>query len=158
MRFRLTCKVWGATAHLQKLRGDSLLMYYLVAVINSLKMLSLINLQLFQSGCIILYCTYCLAVFTFWCQKVTKNSALGKNLCKRPLLTPPKASPRSGTCSPFQAFDCFQGAAELVLCGYIRKFIPAQNFKQSSHNGLKTVGPPLDFSTVPFRLRRRITF
>ena len=69
-----------------------------------------------------------------------------------------KASPRSGTCSPLQAFDCFQGVAELVLCGYIRKFIPAQNFGQSSHNGLKTVGPPLDFSTVPFRLRRRITF
>ena len=90
-------------------------------------------------------------------QKVPKNSALGKNLCKRPLLAPPKASPRSGTCSPLQAFDCFQGAAELVLCGYIRKFIPAQNFKQSSHNGLKTVGLALDFSTVPFRRWRVIT-
>jgi hypothetical protein len=134
------------------------LMYYMVVVINSLKLLSLINLQLFQSGCIILYCTCCLAVFTFWCQKVTKNSALGKNIHKRPLLTPPKASPRSGTCSPLQAIYCFQGVAELVLCGYIRKFIPAQNFGQSSHNGLKTAGPPLDFSTVPFRLRRRITF
>ena len=115
-------------------------------------------------------------------QKVPKNSALGKNLpsaklgcarCKTqaslvftrwhkllqaPFARAAKASPRSGTCSPLQAFDCFQGAAELVLCGYIRKFIPAQNFGQSSHNGLKTVGLALDFSTVPFRLRRRITF
>ena len=59
--------------------------------------------------------------------------------------------------------SCTASAAHLsrrqrTMCGYIRKFIPAQNFKQSSHNGLKTVGPPLDFSTVPFRLRRRITF
>ena len=33
-----------------------------------------------------------------------------------------------------------------------------QIFRQSSHNGLKTSGPPLDFSTVPFRRWRGITF
>ena len=91
-------------------------------------------------------------------QKVAKNSAHGKNLHKRPLFTPHTASPQSGACSPLQAIACFQGAAELDLCGYIRKVIPAQIFRQSSHNGLKTSGPPLDFSTVPFRRWRGITF
>ena len=58
-------------------------------------------------------------------------------------------SPRSGVCSSLQASACFQGAAELDLHGYTRKVIPAQIFKQSSHNGLKTSGLALDFSTVP---------
>ena len=89
-------------------------------------------------------------------QKVAKNSAHGKNLHKRPLFTPHTASPQSGACSSLQAIACFQGAAELDLCGYIRKVIPAQIFRQSSHNGLKTSGPPLDFSTVPFRRWRGI--
>ena len=84
-------------------------------------------------------------------QKVPKNSAHGKNLHKRPLLTPHIASPRSGACSSLQASACFQGAAELDLHGYTRKVIPAQIFKQSSHNGLKTSGLALDFSTVPIR-------
>ena len=84
-------------------------------------------------------------------QKVPKNSAHGKNLHKRPLLTPHIASPRSGVCSSLQASACFQGAAELDLHGYTRKVIPAQIFKQSSHNGLKTSGLALDFSTVPIR-------
>ena len=78
-------------------------------------------------------------------QKVPKNSAHGKNLHKRPLLTPHIASPRSGVCSSLQASACFQGAAELDLHGYTRKVIPAQIFKQSSHNGLKTSGLALDF-------------
>ena len=91
-------------------------------------------------------------------QKVPKNSAHGKNLHKRPLLTPHIASPRSGVCSSLQASACFQGAAELDLHGYTRKVIPAQIFKQSSHNGLKTSGLALDFSTVPFRPWRGITF
>ena len=91
-------------------------------------------------------------------QKVAKNSAHGKNLHKRPLFTPHTVSPQSGACSSLQAIACFQGAAELDLCGYIRKVIPAQIFRQSSHNGLKTSGPPLDFSTVPFRRWRGITF
>ena len=90
--------------------------------------------------------------------KVPKNSAHGKNLHKRPLLTPHIASPRSGVCSSLQASACFQGAAELDLHGYTRKVIPAQIFKQSSHNGLKTSGLALDFSTVPFRPWRGITF
>ena len=84
-------------------------------------------------------------------QKVPKNSAHGKNLHKRPLLTPHIASPRSGVCSSLQASACFQGAAELDLHGYTRKVIPAQIFKQSSHNGLKTSALALDFSTVPIR-------
>ena len=91
-------------------------------------------------------------------QKVPKNSAHGKNLHKRPLLTLHIASPRSGVCSSLQASACFQGAAELDLHGYTRKVIPAQIFKQSSHNGLKTSGLALDFSTVPFRPWRGITF
>ena len=94
---------------------------------------------------------------TFW-KKVRKTSAHGKNLHKRPLFTPHTASPQSGACSSLQAIACFQGAAELDLCGYIRKVIPAQIFRQSSHNGLKTSGPPLDFSTVPFRRWRGVTF
>ena len=105
--------------------------------------------------------SYILIVFvlscTFW-KKVRKTSAHGKNLRKRPLFTPHTASPQSGTCSSLQAIACFQGAAELDLHGYTRKVIPVQIFRQSSHNGLKTSGPPLDFSTVPFRRWRGITF
>ena len=96
--------------------------------------------------------SYILIVFvlscTFW-KKVQKTSAHGKNLRKCPLFTPHTVSPQSGTCSSLQAIACFQGAAELDLHGYTRKVIPVQIFKQSSHNGLKTSGPPLDFSTVP---------
>ena len=84
-------------------------------------------------------------------QKVPKNRAHGKNLHKRPLFTPHTVSPQSGTCSSLRAIACFQGAAELDLHGYTRKVIPAQIFKQSSHNGLKTSGLALDFSTVPIR-------
>ena len=93
---------------------------------------------------------------TFW-KKVRKTWAHGKNLHKRPLFTPHTVSPQSGTCSSLQAIACFQGAAELDLHGYTRKVIPVQIFRQSSHNGLKTSGPPLDFSTVPFRRWRGIT-
>ena len=50
-------------------------------------------------------------------QKVPKNSARGKNLHKHPLLASHDASPRSGTCSPLQAFACLQGAAERTACG-----------------------------------------
>ena len=50
-------------------------------------------------------------------QKVPKNSAHGKNLHKHPLLASHNASPRSGTCSPLQAFACSQGAAERTACG-----------------------------------------
>ena len=101
-----------------------------------------------------------LAVFLYLLsvrQKVAKNSAHGKNLHKRPVFTPHTVSPQLGTCSSLQAIACFQGAAELDLHGYTRKVIPVQIFRQSSHNGLKTSGPPLDFSTVPFRRWRGIT-
>ena len=91
-------------------------------------------------------------------QKVPKNSAHGKNLHKCPLFTPHTVSLQSDACSSLQAIVCFLGAAELDLHGYIRKVIPVQIFRQSSHNGLKTSGPPLDFSTVPFRRWRGITF
>ena len=112
----------------------------------------------FQPCSVVLYSFCSLSICTFCGQKVPKNSAHGKNLHKRPLLTPHIASPRSGACSSLQASACFQGAAELDLHGYTRKVIPAQIFKQSSHNGLKTSGLALDFSTVPFRLWRGITF
>ena len=96
--------------------------------------------------------SYILIVFvlscTFW-KKVRKTSAHGKNLRKCPLFTPHIVSPQSGTCSSLQAIACFQGAAELDLHGYTRKVIPVQIFKQSSHDGLKTSGLALDFSTVP---------
>ena len=88
--------------------------------------------------------------FTFWCQKVTKNSALGKNLHKRPLLRPPQgASLRSGTCSSLQAFACFRGAAERTPCGNFEKYNCRITFERSSHNVPKTIGLALDFSTVP---------
>ena len=89
-------------------------------------------------------------------KKLQKAPAHGKNLRKCPLLTPQSAIPQSVTCSSLQASACFQGAAELDLHGYTRKVIPAQIFKQSSHNGLKTSGLALDFSTVPFRRWRGI--
>ena len=95
---------------------------------------------------------------TFWCQKVTKNSAHGKNLYKRPLLRPPGASLRSGTCSSLQAFACFRGAAERTPCGNFGKYNCRITFGRSSHNVPKTSGLALDFSTVPFRLRREVTF
>ena len=83
-------------------------------------------------------------------QKVPKNSAHGKNLHKCPLLTPHNANPRSGTSSSLQAYACFQGAAERTACGNFEKYNCRITFKRSSHNGLKTSGLALDFSTVPF--------
>ena len=97
--------------------------------------------------------TYILFVVVLSCpflKKERKTPAHGKNLRKPPLFTPHTVSPQSGTCSSLQAIACFQGAAELDLHGYTRKVIPVQIFRQSSHNGLKTSSPPLDFSTVPF--------
>ncbi|MBR4989469.1 MAG: hypothetical protein IKY85_06130, partial [Bacteroidaceae bacterium] len=55
------------------------------------------------------------------------------------------------------AFACFQGAAELAPCGYFEIIYIRIMLKQSSHNGLKTNGLALDFSTVQFRRWRRIT-
>ena len=42
-----------------------------------------------------------------------------------------------------------QGVAELDLHGYIRKFIPVQIIRQSSHNGLLPTGLSAVLLTVP---------
>ena len=50
---------------------------------------------------------------------------------------------------PHKSFCRQQGVAELDLHGYIRKFIPVQIIRQSSHNGLLTTGLSAVLLTVP---------
>ena len=140
--------------------GDSLLIYRIDCSFNFFEIASAHFVGKFTHtysqfltlfNCLIFFLKFLLYVLSVR-QKVPKNSAHGKNLHKRPLLTSHIACPRSGACSSLQASACFQGAAELDLHGHTRKVIPAQIFKQSSHNGLKTSGLALDFSTVPVLL------
>ena len=49
----------------------------------------------------------------------------------------------------YKPFCRQQGVAELDLHGYIRKFIPVQIIRQSSHNGLLTTGLSAVLLTVP---------
>ena len=87
-------------------------------------------------------------------QKVAKNSALGRTSrsllllvnCLAGNITRPSLA---CCCKPF----CRQqGAADLDLRDYIRKFILAQIFGHTSHNGLLPTGLSAVLLTVPFSL------
>ena len=82
-------------------------------------------------------------------KKLQKAPARGKNSLPALCLRVASDIPQSSRHCLFGLFPLLQGVAELDLRGYSRKYIPAQIFKQSSHNGLQQMGPPLCFSTVP---------
>ena len=82
-------------------------------------------------------------------KKLQKAPAHGKNSLPALCLRVAGDIPQSSRHCLFGLFPLLQGVAELDLRGYSIKYIPAQIFKQSSHNGLQQMGPPLCFSTVP---------
>ena len=55
-------------------------------------------------------------------------------------------------------FRLFSGCCGTWFARLYKESYTRANLQTASHNGLKTSGPVLDFSTVPFRFQRRITF
>ena len=94
------------------------------------------------------------------CQKVPKNSALGRISrsllllvnCLAGNITRPSLACR---CKPF----CRQqGAADRTAYGNLGKYNCRTTFGRSSHNGLLPTGLSAVLLTVPFRFQRWITF
>ena len=106
----------------------------------------------------------CLTFFLYSCYLYFLVSKSNKKLGTRekssqvPFVHAAYCEPSVGRLLVTTGYRLFSGCCGTWLVRLYKKIYTRTNLQTASHNGLKTSGPPLDFSTVPFRRWRGITF
>ena len=80
------------------------------------------------------------------------------NTSQAPFAHAAYSEPSVGHLLVISGFRLFSGRCGTCFARLYKESYTRANLQTASHNGLKTSGLTLDFSTVPFRRRRRITF
>ena len=91
-------------------------------------------------------------------EKRTKNLGTREKSSQAPFAHAAYCEPSVGHLLVTPGYRLFSGCCGTWSARLYKKNYTRANLQTASHNGLKTSGPALDFSTVPFRFQRRITF
>ena len=94
----------------------------------------------------------------YFLKKSTKNLGTREKSSQAPFAHAAYSEPSVGHLLVISGFRLFSGCCGTCFARLYKESYTRANLQTASHNGLKTSGPPLDFSTVPFRRWRGITF
>ena len=94
----------------------------------------------------------------YFLEKSTKNLGTREKSSQAPFAHAAYSEPSVGHLLVISGFRLFSGCCGTRFARLYKENYTRANLQTASHNGLKTSGLTLDFSTAPFRRRRRITF